>query len=252
MFVDAGKAVSNWQNSSRMKSSVPYNACGSGTNQIAQAMNVLTTSTMGRKSMPQLSFLTEPILVERIARNRCIRSRAPVSSADHAARHANLPSRLFDSGCDRDPSRAGATATDQAFHRCAVTGSRPPARSEALTLLEVLQREGRLIDFLKEPIAGYADAQIGAAVRDIHRDCGAAIDRLFGIKPLRTESDGAMIEMPEHFDAAQYRLIGNVTGQQPYRGTLRHAGWQATCLQLPSWNGSSTAAHVIAPAEVEI
>jgi hypothetical protein len=129
---------------------------------------------------------------------------------------------------------------------------KPPARSEALTLLEVLQREGRLIDFLKEPIAGYADAQIGAAVRDIHRDCGAAIDRLFGIKPLRTESDGAMIEMPEHFDAAQYRLIGNVTGQQPYRGTLRHAGWQATCLQLPSWNGSSTAAHVIAPAEVEI
>src|SRR5437879_4682659 len=59
-----------------------------------------------------------------------------------------------------------------------------PARSEALTLLSVLQREGRLVDFLQEPIGAYNDAQVGAAVRDIHRDCAAALDRIFALKPL--------------------------------------------------------------------
>ncbi|MGC3970646.1 MAG: DUF2760 domain-containing protein [Pirellulales bacterium] len=38
-----------------------------------------------------------------------------------------------------------------------------PARSDALTLLAALQREARLVDFLKEKLDGYSDAQIGAA-----------------------------------------------------------------------------------------
>jgi hypothetical protein len=130
--------------------------------------------------------------------------------------------------------------------------AKPPTRSEAVTLLEVLQREGRLIDFLKEPITSYADAQIGAAVRDIHRDCSAALDRIFGIAPLRPEGDGAPITVPARFSAAQFRLTGNVTGEAPYRGTLRHAGWQATRLQLPTWNGDPSVGQVIAPAQVEI
>src|SRR5262245_48893552 len=40
-----------------------------------------------------------------------------------------------------------------------------------LRVLAVLQRDGRLIDFLEEDIDAYPDAQIGAAVRDIHRGC---------------------------------------------------------------------------------
>jgi hypothetical protein len=129
---------------------------------------------------------------------------------------------------------------------------KPPARSEALTLVSVLQREGRLIDFLQEPIAGYNDAQIGAAVRDIHRDCAAALQRIFAIKPLLDLTDGSPVEVPVGFDAARYHLTGNLAGQPPYRGTLRHGGWQATRVQLPEWNGSSTAATVVAPIEVEI
>lgn len=45
-----------------------------------------------------------------------------------------------------------------------------PTRNDALSLLSALQREARLVDFLKESIAAYDDAQIGAAVRDVHRD----------------------------------------------------------------------------------
>jgi hypothetical protein len=129
---------------------------------------------------------------------------------------------------------------------------KPPARSEAMTLLAVLQREGRLVDFLKEPIDTYNDAQIGAAVRDIHRDCGAALDRIFALKPLLDQPDGSPIDVPAGFDAAKYRLTGNVVGQPPYRGKLRHGGWEATKVQLPEWNGTPASAQVVAPAEVEL
>jgi hypothetical protein len=42
-------------------------------------------------------------------------------------------------------------------------------------MLGILQREGRLIDFLEEDVASFTDAQIGAAVRDIHKGCKKAL-----------------------------------------------------------------------------
>ncbi|MGV2334905.1 MAG UNVERIFIED_CONTAM: DUF2760 domain-containing protein [Planctomycetaceae bacterium] len=67
----------------------------------------------------------------------------------------------------------------------AIPAPAKPQRSEAISLLATLQREGRLLDFLKEPIDAYSDAQIGAAVRDIHRDCaggaGAAVCPAAGV-----------------------------------------------------------------------
>ena len=127
-----------------------------------------------------------------------------------------------------------------------------PKRSEALTLLAALQREARLVDFLMEPIAGYDDAQIGAAVRDIHRDSAALLERMFGVRPLESQSEGATIEVPAGFDAARYSLTGAVSGQPPHRGVLAHHGWQATRCELPSWTGSDAAALVVAPAVVEL
>jgi hypothetical protein len=128
----------------------------------------------------------------------------------------------------------------------------PPPRSEALTLLAALQREARLVDFLQEPIADYNDAQIGAAVRDIHRDCAAVLERMFGLRPLLTEAEGAAIEVPAGFDAARYSLTGNVAGQPPFRGTLAHHGWQVTRCELPQFSGGDDAAKVVAPAVVEL
>lgn len=127
-----------------------------------------------------------------------------------------------------------------------------PARSEALTLLSVLQREGRLVDFLKEPITSYSDAQIGAAVRGIHEDCGKVLARLFAIEPLRSENEGASITVAGEYDPAAVRLVGSVPDQGPFKGTLQHAGWRATKVELPEWNGREESQMVIAPAEVEI
>ena len=130
--------------------------------------------------------------------------------------------------------------------------NRPLARNEALTLLSVLQREARLVDFIKEPIAAYDDAQVGAAVRDIHRDCGTVLERLFALQPVVDAAEDSATDVPTGFDANRYRLTGNVTGQPPYHGKLRHKGWQASHVKLPEWSGSPTAAMVVAPAEVEL
>ena len=127
-----------------------------------------------------------------------------------------------------------------------------PRRSDALTLLGVLQREARLIDFLKEDIAGYTDDQVGSAVREIHRDSAKALDRLFGLRPIRKEAEGAGVTLAAGFDAGRIRLVGNVTGAAPHSDTLVHAGWEATTLEIPEWNGTEGAARVVAPAEVEL
>lgn len=127
-----------------------------------------------------------------------------------------------------------------------------PAQSEALTLLAALQREARLVDFLKEDLAAYADDQIGAAVREIHRDAVKVLDRLFALQPIVTDSEGATIDVPAGFDAGRFRLTGKVGGSGPYRGALRHHGWEATQLALPIYTGSPAAARTITPAEVEV
>jgi len=127
-----------------------------------------------------------------------------------------------------------------------------PVRSEALTLLAALQREARLVDFVKEPLDAYSDAQVGAAARQVHRDCGQVLQRLFDLQPVRTEGEGAAIELPPGFDADRCRVTGNVTGQPPFQGRLVHHGWEARQCQLPAWSGSAAAAKVVAPAEIEV
>jgi hypothetical protein len=129
---------------------------------------------------------------------------------------------------------------------------KPPARSEAITLLASLQREARFVDFIQESLAGYTDAQIGAAVRDVHRDCAAVLQRFFELKPAVTQDEGSEVMVPEGFDAARFRLTGNVTGHPPLSGKLVHPGWEATKCELPAWTGGKESARIVAPAEVEI
>jgi hypothetical protein len=125
-------------------------------------------------------------------------------------------------------------------------------RSEALNLLAALQREARFLDMVKEPLVNYSDAQIGAAARDVLRDCDKVIDRMFGVEPLLTQSEGESVEVPPGFEAACYRLTGKVEGDPPYQGALVHHGWRTTRCEVPQWTGSDAVARVIAPAEVEL
>ena len=127
-----------------------------------------------------------------------------------------------------------------------------PVRSDAVTLLSALQREARFVDFLMESLDDYPDAQVGAAARDVHRGCHDTVQRMFALEPLLNDEEGESVEVPAPLDPDRFRLVGNVTGEPPYRGVLAHSGWQATQLQLPTWNGQKDSAKVVAPAEVEL
>jgi hypothetical protein len=126
------------------------------------------------------------------------------------------------------------------------------ARNDALTLLSVLQQEARLVDFLQEPISAYSDAQIGAAVRNIHRDAGASIKRIFDLEPMLDQADGSSVTVPADYRPGRYKLTGNLGNQPPYQGKLCHHGWLARKCELPSWQGDREDAQVVAPIEVQL
>jgi hypothetical protein len=121
----------------------------------------------------------------------------------------------------------------------------------ALQLLALLQREARLIDFAREDLGSYADAQIGAAARVVHEGCAKVLREHFDIVPVREESEGSRITLPAGFDAAAVRLTGNVVGQPPFSGSLSHRGWRVTDVRLPQL-AERHDTRVLAPAEVEL
>ena len=127
-----------------------------------------------------------------------------------------------------------------------------PARSDAISLLAALQREARLLDIVNESLDEYSDEQIGAAARDVLRDSGKVIERMFDLQPLTENADGSAMETPATFDPAEFRLTGNVSGEGPFQGTVAHHGWKATRCDVPQWSGQKSAAMIVAPIELEI
>ncbi|MGA7815200.1 DUF2760 domain-containing protein [Caballeronia sp.] len=121
----------------------------------------------------------------------------------------------------------------------------------AFQLLGLLQRDARFIDFVEEDIAGYSDADIGAAARLVHDGCRATLHEHFTIQPVREEAEGARITLPDGFDATAIRLTGNVVGRAPFNGSIRHRGWRVAQVRLPKLTKDHDAT-VIAPAEVEL
>jgi hypothetical protein len=121
----------------------------------------------------------------------------------------------------------------------------------ALQLLGLLQKEARFIDFIKEDIAAYSDADIGVAARVVHEGCNKAINEHFTLAPIRNEQEGGKITLPQGFDAAAVRLTGNIVGSAPFTGTLIHKGWQVTAIRLPKLTQGHNA-NILAAAEVEL
>ncbi|MEM5451712.1 DUF2760 domain-containing protein [Paraburkholderia guartelaensis] len=121
----------------------------------------------------------------------------------------------------------------------------------ALQLLGLLQRNARFVDFVEEDIAGYADADIGAAARIVHEGCRATLRDHFSIRPVRSESEGSRVTLLAGFDAAAVRLTGNVVGEAPFSGSLTHRGWRVEEVKLPQLVKTHDA-RIIAPAEVEL
>jgi hypothetical protein len=127
----------------------------------------------------------------------------------------------------------------------------PESSDRAVQMLAILQRDGRLIDFITEDIAPYKDAQIGAAARDVHESCRKAIDHYITLEPVIASEEGQPVTVEPGFDPAAIKLVGNVTGRPPLRGLLRHRGWRVARVNLAPLP-ESDGRLIIAPAEVEI
>ena len=128
----------------------------------------------------------------------------------------------------------------------------PPVETSdrATQLLAILQRDGRLVDFLMEDLASYQDAQIGAAVRDVHRGCREALDKYASLAPVLDLEEGSTVSVERDSEPARIKVVGNTAGTPPYRGVLRHRGWEIARLTLPPLPATGRA--VVAPAEVEV
>ncbi len=127
------------------------------------------------------------------------------------------------------------------------SGSAEPA----VQLLGLFQKEGRLLDFLNEDIGSYGDAEVGAAVRDIHRGCRRVLEKHFELRPVLEETEGSAVTLPEDFDRSAVELYGDAGGEGPRNGTVRHRGWYAEEAKLPTIPESADP-KVAAPAQVEV
>lgn len=123
--------------------------------------------------------------------------------------------------------------------------------ASGLLLLSALQREGRLIDFLQQEVTGFSDEDVGAAARVVHAGCHKVLKQYLVFEPVLKEAEGATVTVPPGFDAQRIRLTGNVAGQPPFRGSLKHHGWVATQVRLPQ-PSASLDPRIVAPAEVEL
>lgn len=121
----------------------------------------------------------------------------------------------------------------------------------ALQLLSLLQKEARFIDFIQENVNAFSDAEVGAAARVVHQGCSKVIGEHFTLAAVSADTEGNRVTLPAGFDAACYRLTGNIVGQAPFNGTLVHKGWKVADMHLPKMTEGHDP-RIIAPAEVEL
>jgi hypothetical protein len=153
-------------------------------------------------------------------------------------RHAAAWSR-FQSSPDRDSAVSPAVS---------VPAASPDA---ALLLLSLLQGEGRFVDFVQQDISAFADAEVGGVARVVHAGCRKVLRAHLQIEPIRAEPEGQPVTLEPGFDPSKVKLTGNVAGQGRMHGVLRHRGWQASVLQLPTLVDRASSG-VLCPAEVEL
>ena len=118
----------------------------------------------------------------------------------------------------------------------------------AVQILSVLQRDARLVDFLMEDISAYSDEQVGAAVRDVQLQSRQTLERYLKLQPVIDGVEGDFTKT-EGLAAASVKLVGNVPPSgKAAGGLLRHKGWKAEKVDLPSLPPG----NILASAEIEV
>jgi hypothetical protein len=125
------------------------------------------------------------------------------------------------------------------------------AQAEIVAFFGLLQEKGRLVDFLMEDITPYDDTEVGAAARVIHQGGRQVLQEYFHITAISEAAEGTEVIVPAGYSTDQYRLVGKLTGEPPFTGTLLHKGWKTEFVKLPRVVNTDRLPS-IAPAEVEL
>ena len=97
--------------------------------------------------------------------------------------------------------------------------------------------------------APYADAQIGAAVRDVHDKCRATLERYVTLEPV-LEDEGEPIRVARSTEPAR-ESRGRCRRTESASGVVRHRGWRVTRRRAAPAPGVGRAA-IVGAAEVEV
>ena len=127
----------------------------------------------------------------------------------------------------------------------------PKPSGEPLRLLALLQTEARLVDFLMEDISAAQDAQVGQAVREIHRKAQQVLKDHLTLDEIIPDPGSGSVTVPKGFDPSAVRVVGNVTGEPPFTGRLEHPGWKVKEVRLPP-QPEGQDPFVLQPAEVQL
>ena len=126
------------------------------------------------------------------------------------------------------------------------------AEAEVVAFFALLQEKGRFVDFLMDDVTAYDDAQVGAAARVVHQGCREVLREHFKITPVSDAAEGSRVTVPAGYAPDEYRLLGKLSGEPPFSGTLVHKGWKTESVRLPRIIKGGARLPGIAPAEVEL
>lgn len=128
------------------------------------------------------------------------------------------------------------------------SSSRTGRRSEAITLLALLQRRAGLVDLIYEDLEGLSDEQIGRLARNVLNETHQCLEECLGVTTIIEQFEGELVNIPEAASPNRWDLIGDAASET---GRVLHPGWIASSLELPGWRGSQENALVIAPVKVD-
>ena len=124
---------------------------------------------------------------------------------------------------------------------------------EAVQLLMLFQQKGRFVDFLMDDISKATDAQLSSAARVVHDGCRSIIKDYMTFEPVCAEPEASTVKVDQQQQQSHYKVTGNLSGEPPYQGTVRHRGWKLTRLNIPRLSPRKNGEWPpVAPAEVEV
>jgi hypothetical protein len=120
-------------------------------------------------------------------------------------------------------------------------------KASARVLLALLQREGRLVDFLEQPVDGFSDADVGAAARVVHAGCRKALEGRVAFEPVLVEEEGARVSLT---GSEEHVVVAAAGRAKAGSFTVVHRGWRLVRDELPALTAGHDGA-LLQAAEVE-